>query len=717
MQRYLTPHRVFAAVVVVALVAAAPVLWARLRAERASGVVELAIDLDETEELALSWGVPLPDVLTSLARAGLTTVAVEDMTLERLARLGHIALFDGGGLQAFLGTHERPHPLLAAAAARGDVRPGSTYAFATDEETSSFLKTTAPRAFGEHRVRAFPEGPAVLVEVAGVREDVALTGLGLWEGDLQAARAAHLTIMARPANVGRLDAAAVREVLAALDGYPVNVVCFTGYQALGYPTALAEAAAEFARRGWLLGMVEAPVQRGFITQDGTADLAARLDYRVARVYAISRKELDKISVADALDRWLRGTKERNIRVVYLRPLLAGEAKGWELEATRRYVERVAGELGRAGFTLGRAVAYPPLAVRLWYAFPMACGVIAAGLLLLLLIWPSRLRSWVAWGLFAGGASLWLGLALVFSASLARLGAALAASIIFPSLGVLWAAARYGLMPAGGAAAPGAGSPGGGRVGRARAWLAGVGAVLEATAITIAGAALIGALLGDIRYLLEIDYFRGVKMSYVLPLGLIAFGYLRATAGDGAGAPDASGPGAGRAEPGWRGLARRAAGLLARRLTAWELGLLLVLAFGAVLYVGRAGHESGIPVMGLEVKLRALLEHTLVARPRLKEVLIGHPALMVAAFLAARSDRSYVALLLLAAGVGQVSVINSFEHLRTPLVISLLRSGNGLVVGLLAGAVAAVVAGWLLHLARASKAAVRSGAVDGGGGGR
>jgi hypothetical protein len=173
-------------------------------------------------------------------------------------------------------------------------------------------------------------------------------------------------------------------------------------------------------------------------------------------------------------------------------------------------------------------------------------------------------------------------------------------------------------------------------------------------------------------------------------------------------------GAGR---GWRGLARRAAGLLARRLTAWELGLLLLIAFGAVLYVGRAGHESGIPVMGLEVKLRALLEHTLVARPRLKEVLIGHPALMVAAFLAARGDRSYVALLLLAAGVGQVSVINSFEHLRTPLVITLLRSGNGLVVGLLAGAVAAVVAGWLLHLARASKAAARSGTVDGGGGGR
>ena len=54
--------------------------------------------------------------------------------------------------------------------------------------------------------------------------------------------------------------------------------------------------------------------------------------------------------------------------------------------------------------------------------------------------------------------------------------------------------------------------------------------------------------------------------------------------------------------------------------------------GAVwVFVGRSGHTAGVPVPGFELMLRRFLENTMYARPREKEFIIGHPALMLATF--------------------------------------------------------------------------------------
>ncbi len=97
----------------------------------------------------------------------------------------------------------------------------------------------------------------------------------------------------------------------------------------------------------------------------------------------------------------------------------------------------------------------------------------------------------------------------------------------------------------------------------------------------------------------------------------------------------------------------------------------------VLYVLRTGN-FGLPVPAWEIKLREGLEQLLLTRPRTKEFLVGgHPAL----FLALRSQhppaRSWW---LPVAVVGQVSLINTFTHIHSPLSISLLRTAYGLLFG-------------------------------------
>jgi hypothetical protein len=108
---------------------------------------------------------------------------------------------------------------------------------------------------------------------------------------------------------------------------------------------------------------------------------------------------------------------------------------------------------------------------------------------------------------------------------------------------------------------------------------------------------------------------------------------------------------------------------------------------------------------LELKLRSLLDQLLIVRPRTKEFLIGHPALFLSVALAPLWGRRVSLPLLWLGTIGQVSLINTFCHIHTPLSVSLLRAFNGLWTGILLGCVAAFIT---VKLARRSSASVPSG---------
>jgi peptidoglycan/LPS O-acetylase OafA/YrhL len=112
-----------------------------------------------------------------------------------------------------------------------------------------------------------------------------------------------------------------------------------------------------------------------------------------------------------------------------------------------------------------------------------------------------------------------------------------------------------------------------------------------------------------------------------------------------------------------------------------VALLVVAALGLV--VIRRGNFPVIGASEIELALRSTLNEWFV-RPRFKE-LLGHPLALLALWQVrwpwwARGG------LLVAGVVAQASVLNSFSHYHTPLVVSLQRS----VVAL---ALAALIAGW------------------------
>src|SRR5690606_29622841 len=131
----------------------------------------------------------------------------------------------------------------------------------------------------------------------------------------------------------------------------------------------------------------------------------------------------------------------------------------------------------------------------------------------------------------------------------------------------------------------------------------------------------------------------------------------------------------------------------RRLLAAAVPVPWVLAGVAVTVIGffvltRSGNQPLVMPSALELQVRQLLTDWLGVRPRFKEFAFGHVFLMLALVLGAGRGLSPVLFML--AAVGQMSIVNTFAHVHSPVLVMVIRWLYGLAAG-------AVLSG-LLYLA-------------------
>jgi len=107
----------------------------------------------------------------------------------------------------------------------------------------------------------------------------------------------------------------------------------------------------------------------------------------------------------------------------------------------------------------------------------------------------------------------------------------------------------------------------------------------------------------------------------------------------------------------------------------------IAAVAGLYYLSRTGNSGS--VSSLEMTFRNLLENTVGVRPRTKEFLLGHPLFIVGVFIALKYR--YAIYVMVVASIGQLSMVDTFAHIHTPIWISLLRDligmGFGIVIGL------------------------------------
>lgn len=364
----------------------------------------------------------------------------------------------------------------------------------------------------------------------------------------------------------------------------------------------------------------------FGRQAGDGNLARRLVDRTVRIHSISASDSLTLSPQEIVERLERAAQERNIRAVYLR------LQGGSTQGLRQVVQALSQALVRSGYEIERSGARPfrPLDPPLWQFATVGTGV---GVLIGWVLLQFR-RGWGLLPLLLG-----MGVGALCLHPFGRKLTALASAILFPTLGLV-------VLPT---------------FMRGSAW--------RALPIPF-GWSLLGALhgvglLAESPFLIKADQFSGVKVAHLVPLLLVVLFYTAYATGR---------------WQFWREW-------LSRPVLWGQVGVVLVVLGALGLMLVRTGNEAPGAVLEWELRLRALLEQVMNVRPRTKEFLIGHPALVVAVQFLRLGRTEWLPLAMLLGAIGQVSIVNTFCHLHSPLEVSLMRVLWGMGIGLAVGALA------------------------------
>ena len=485
--------------------------------------------------------------------------------------------------------------------------------------------------------------------------------------------------------------------IEVLEQYASPYFMNSGDELIGYESDEGrELLAQYLREsGASLAMVEQNDQSQNITWPGTVELLNSIDYHGIRVfnewgYIQNRYAYCGYTGPEEItNSFFRAIVERNCKVIWLKMILEPDNDvSWDADQTEwtyitdptayeKMILDLDARLEPMGYT---RTTVPPMELETpSAALHIVQGIGTAALLVLLFdlfFLVSRRTSLLLLALAALGMT---GLAVLKPASYPLL-LSMAGGIVMPSI------AAVGLCRVMREKRRQTPRPGLGR-------LLGDAAITALTAIATAlcGSLLASAALSQLSYILEIDLYRGVKLMQLIPIGLFALAYLLVFAYEETGARDAVlahvGP------RGEKGRIKRFNAYFAELMkTPMQLGWFLavvVIAVAAVFllavfvyYIYRTGNSA--TTSSAELAFRNFLENTLVIRPRTKEMIVGWPMLLLFVWSLRRGMKFLPMVFGLGMTIGLVSVVNTFLHIRTPFLISLLRTGWGVLFGLLIG---------------------------------
>ena len=644
----------------------------RTPAEAGDKTVGLMVDYDELKRIAdASFEIEFADMLRKAKLSGATGLVVRERILSDWEIAGDVTVFSGGQLRFQVEAQQgQAHP---EAMPDIEIKPEKTYILTKDPQVFEqiFSMLDAKRRHPE----SFEYQGYFGIETSLHSSERAFLGLGYPLARLEEAAAQGYQIIPRIRNWEPVTTANLQEVARWVSMIP-NLTAI-GFNDQTVPGDGTDPIIQDRLADSLAPLEKPLVSFEFYDQTGLQGIAERLGNEIFRVHAIAENELTKYTnQQDAANRYKLAATERNMRYILLRfqGLINPAASMLD---NMELIEFVRSELEAEGLNVGNPELLPEFSIPLPALILLGAGVIAAGAWLFALAAEPffRKRKWripylilivLALAAWAAG--------LIIMPVFARKLFAFACAIVYPSLGIILILQDKGIAPLT-------------RWREARGQpprLAGCGlALLGATAtlvvmsaLTMVGAVIMSALLAEPIFMLKLNGFVGVKAAHIVPLALVPLIlWLR--------------------EEDWFGLL---SGTVKKSVMFWQLGICLIMLAALAVYIMRTGNDSPETVFSIELTMRQMLQDFLGVRPRTSEFLIGHPLMLVLLYFGYKFSMFPV---LMVGIMGQVSLMNTYAHIHTPLLVSLQRSGNGLWLGMLLGVI--VIAAielallWLRHM--------------------
>lgn len=618
----------------------------RWQAESHHKSVQIVLDAESLGQWREALGDQAAGLHDSLMQANIVSLAVPELHLENLWENGQAVVRTDSEFQLDLASGalgqvaEADRQELQSLLGKG----GTFLVFRTPQDNPGLL--------AQWKVLFGPDVHTLLgkriVWFPASKRSLGSTGMGFDVNRLNELKDQGFKLWLRVENREGLTEDKLKALYAEWGKLPaVEGVIFGGglNEAIGYPDLLEVSTTELRRLNWKVGYIELPERS---QQKGIESTVRDLPDLTVRVMAVSPAHQQKLEPYRVLGMYSLGARERNIGVLYVRPYaVAGRP-----ELDQEFLFSLAGELEQNGepSTFSPARNGPPL----WLTLIICVAGGAMGMLVLDQLGLPYRSYW--WGLVLLPCLGAVGAAAVGKLVLFRSLLALAIGIAVPLYAFLkWV---YPVV---------AGPPD--KAGAAD----GLRLLAIASLASLSAGLMLAGLCSDTTFMLGLDRFRGVK---ILTLGtpmLIVAAFL------------------------WRRYTPKQLQAGLRSYIAVYQAILagLLLAVLGILYL-RTGNDAGAAASDSERVLRVLLDRVLGVRPRFKEFLMAHPALMMTPLVARVTGFLPSLILVLLAGIGQAGIVDTFAHVHTPLEITLIRVFLGVLFGAVFGLLGVLVVGRLYN---------------------
>ena len=582
----------------------------RHQVEARNKAVTLAVEIETVEAFAAGQGISIGEALAKLKAQGLGAVVLGEETIGDLVGEGYAEI---SANEVTLRTDRVVSSLRAIEALSMRAERG--------------LRTRFPNAKIIHGQEGGEE--AIRVEFASpslIRQ----TAIGLNPGLAQLVEQSGLVTICRMSNPVGVSGEYVRKTLAWARENGARIFLPQGDQVLGRRDALTELMSALRSEGMLYASPE------FTKIGGDATILGAAPELVVRLHSAQVVELDKLPLSEAIDRYAKAARERNMRVLLVRPSSFSAAD--PLHNFGEFLKSINDEVRKDGGDMGPAKPFEDSQVPPVLTMLIAISTIPTAYFVAFSLLGTQRRALVVAVIY--------GLICVATVtSMGRSLTALSSAVVFPLAALLVLDASKGKNN-----------------------------LLEfmiVSAISLVGGMAVAGLLNGLPFFVKAQEFRGIKVAVFVPILIL----------------------------GWYWAARFTNLKEAmRNPVTWGAAFLSIALLVSLVFMNaRTGNESPAAVSDWELRFRSLLDALLYVRPRTKSFMIGHPLLIVGIGLLIWQRKHdlpklapWTALALTGGAVGQTDIVNTLCHLHTPVALSLIRIFVALIPGCLLGFLAWVL---------------------------
>jgi hypothetical protein len=630
-------------VVVIGLVASAPLIASRVEMERSSNQVDIVFDYRDLLEISEYKANPqefIEQQLLEMQEAGITGLAVYESTLDELEMSGSIKLFSAEEAALLNGDEDMQ-------------RSNRTYLLFSDTQTAALLEPIIREGFALYDIDSRPwsyNGNNGLSVGAG-SEEAKVIPLDPDPVQLALLHNYGFRISARLSDARPYDHDRVDALLDRLTDAGVVSIIFAGKAVTGFSedsnklalTSMAELLEKHDLRFAVIEIIPAKQQKGL------SKLGFLSDYRAVRLHSILEEEA--VTAAPILaDRFVLAVKDRNFRMIYLNARMKVDKEQGTISVPLANIydslkDPEFGAIQRIkdlGYSIGKPEPFKQVASAWDQIFK---AIVCLGAIALITRMSGYFFPRLTLLILLAGLGFTAAL-YVLNSTLAIQALALLAAVSAPTAAMIQAISRV------------AGCHGV-QVTSVRLFGWSLWIFFRTIALSLIGAVFTVALLNHISYILVLNQFRGVSVLHAMPIVLVAlyvlFFHRSVSLGETIG---------------------RIKHLLLLNIRVLWVILAAFAGFVLYYYMTRTGNQGS--VSSYEKMFRALLENTLGARPRTKE-LLTHPLMIIGLYLYVRYRKPAILTFLVIGTMGQLSVVDTFAHLHTPLEISMLRVIYGVVI--------------------------------------